>query len=66
MPIGVGSIVAAAIYVWWDYYLDKTKRKANPPAWSQKEEYMRLPLALLGGPLFVSLMIRHTVLVLLC
>jgi MFS family permease len=54
IPIGVGSVIAAAIYLWWDYYLDRVKNQPTPPAWSQKEEFVRLPLACLGGPLIVS------------
>ncbi|KAK5164465.1 uncharacterized protein LTR77_009671 [Saxophila tyrrhenica] len=53
LPIGVGSIFAAAIYLWWDYYLDRARNKPTPPAWSRKEEFVRLPLACLGGPLIV-------------
>ena len=52
MAVGVGSVIAAGIYIWWDYFLDRTKKKPNPPAWSQKEEFNRLPLACFGGPLF--------------
>ena len=52
MAVGVGSVIAAGIYIWWDYFLDRTKKKPNPPAWSQKEEFNRPPLACFGGPLF--------------
>ncbi len=54
LPIGVGSMIAAGIYIWWDIYLDRARHKSTPPAWSQKEEFIRLPLACLGGPLIVS------------
>lgn len=37
---------------WWDHILFTAKSKARP--WSNKAEYQRLPLALLGGPLFTS------------
>jgi MFS family permease len=51
LPIGLGSIFAAPIYIWWDSYLSKAqKRNAK---WAQQEEYRRLPLACLGGPLYV-------------
>ena len=46
-------MIACGIYLWWDWYLDKTKRKPNPPAWSQQEEFVRLPIACFGGPLIV-------------
>lgn len=55
LPIGVGSVIATAIYLWWDWFLARTLQKSNPPTWSQKEEVVRLPLACLGGPLIVSL-----------
>lgn len=55
LPIGVGAMLAAGVYLWWDYYLDKAQNKSPPPAWSQKEEFVRLPLACFGGPLIVSL-----------
>ncbi|KAJ9504159.1 hypothetical protein LTR99_005911 [Exophiala xenobiotica] len=51
LPIGIGSIFAAPIFLWWDSYLAKAqKQKAK---WAEKEEYRRLPLACLGGPLYV-------------
>lgn len=51
LPIGIGALIAAFMYLWWDWFLDKNQRKANPPAWSQTEEFIRLPLACIGGPL---------------
>jgi len=51
LPVGIGAIFACGIYLWWDHYLQKAKERGAP--WSQKEEYRRLPLACLGGPLFV-------------
>jgi hypothetical protein len=51
IPIGLGSLVAAPIYISWDNYLAKAqKRNAT---WAQQEEYRRLPLACLGGPMYV-------------
>jgi hypothetical protein len=52
LPIGVGSIFAGAIYLSWESYLEKAKARSPPPSWSEKEEYVRLPIALLGAPLF--------------
>lgn len=53
LPIGVGSVCACCIYLYWDYRLQKAKKRSAPAAWTRKEEYRRLPLACLGGPLFV-------------
>ncbi|EEP77972.1 conserved hypothetical protein [Uncinocarpus reesii 1704] len=39
------------IFLWWDSILYKAK--AQGAAWSELEEYRRLPLACLGGPLYV-------------
>lgn len=51
IPIGLGALIAAPIYLWWDSYLAKAqKRNAK---WAEQEEYRRLPLACLGGPLYV-------------
>lgn len=50
LPIAIGAMVALGIFFLWDIYLARAQeRKA---AWSQKEEFRRLPLALLGGPLY--------------
>ena len=51
IPIGFGACIAAPIYIWWDSYLAKA-RKRNAK-WAEQEEYRRLPLACLGGPLYV-------------
>lgn len=51
IPIGLGSIFAAPVYIWWDSYLAKAQ-KSNA-TWAQQEEYRRLPLACIGGPLYV-------------
>lgn len=47
-------MIATGIYLWYDWFLNRAQHKSPPPAWSQKEEFNRLPLACLGGPLFVS------------
>ncbi|KAF2769356.1 MFS general substrate transporter [Teratosphaeria nubilosa] len=54
LPIGIGAIVAGAVYLDWDNHLDRSLNKTPPPKWTQIEEYARLPLACLGGPLFVA------------
>jgi len=51
IPIGIGALATAPIFLWWDSYLAKAQRRNAP--WSQVEEYRRLPLACLGGPLYV-------------
>lgn len=49
--VAVGACVGLSIFLWWDSYLHKAKaRKAD---WFAIEEYQRLPLACLGGPLYV-------------
>ncbi|CAK3860988.1 Polyamine transporter 3 [Lecanosticta acicola] len=52
LPIGVGAVFAGGIYLYWEHYLDKARNRPCPPAWAQKEEYVRLPIACLGAPLF--------------
>lgn len=55
VPMGIGSCLAGGIYLWWDWYLEKVQKRPERPAWTRKEEFNRLPLACLGGPLFVSM-----------
>ncbi|KAF1998359.1 MFS general substrate transporter [Amniculicola lignicola CBS 123094] len=51
LPIGVGAIIAAFIYLTWDSILERAQRLAKP--WSRSEEMRRLPLACIAGPFFV-------------
>ncbi|KAL8676798.1 MAG: hypothetical protein Q9224_007250, partial [Gallowayella concinna] len=51
LAIGVGAILSTGIFLYWDSVLARAK-KANAP-WTQIEEYRRLPLACIGGPLYV-------------
>ncbi|KAL6720483.1 hypothetical protein ACLMJK_002407 [Lecanora helva] len=51
LPIIVGAFGALGIFVFYDGVLQRAKR-ANK-RWSSIEEYRRLPLACLGGPLYV-------------
>ncbi|KAI4720563.1 MFS general substrate transporter [Aureobasidium sp. EXF-10727] len=53
LPIGVGAIFACGLYLYWDRVLERAKARDPPAAWSQSEEYRRLPLACLGGPLLM-------------
>ncbi|KAL8657471.1 MAG: hypothetical protein Q9226_001881 [Calogaya cf. arnoldii] len=51
LAIGVGAFLSTGIFMYWDSVLIRAK-KTNA-VWSQKEEYRRLPLACIGGPLYV-------------
>ncbi|KAL8934134.1 MAG: hypothetical protein Q9211_005390 [Gyalolechia sp. 1 TL-2023] len=51
LAIGVGALLSVAMFLYWDSKLMRA-RKANAP-WTEVEEYRRLPLAALGGPLYV-------------
>ncbi|KAJ6784104.1 hypothetical protein PWT90_08582 [Aphanocladium album] len=51
LSVGVGAAIALPIFWNWDAVLDRAR--ARGAAWVQREEYRRLPLACVGGPLFV-------------
>ena len=51
LPIGVGAVISAGIYLTWDRIL-LNAQKANKP-WAHDEEMRRLPLACIAGPFFV-------------
>ncbi|KAI0384835.1 major facilitator superfamily transporter [Hypomontagnella monticulosa] len=51
LPIGVGAILSLPIFFTYDHVLLRAQARGEP--WSKKEEYRRVPLATLGGPLFV-------------
>lgn len=51
LPILIGAVIALGIFIWYDTVLQRAK-KANA-SWASIEEYRRLPLACLGGPLYV-------------
>ncbi|KAJ5889060.1 hypothetical protein N7495_009101 [Penicillium taxi] len=51
LPIGIGAILACLIFIWYDGYL--ARAKARNASWANIEEYRRLPLACIGGPLYV-------------
>ncbi|KAK3072978.1 hypothetical protein LTR53_005838 [Teratosphaeriaceae sp. CCFEE 6253] len=53
IPIGVGAAIATGVYMYWDSYYERSLAKSPQPAWTKKEENIRLPLACFGGPLFV-------------
>jgi hypothetical protein len=51
LPIGGGTAGAIVIFLWYDSFLRKAQARNAP--WTQKEESRRLPLACIGGPLYV-------------
>ncbi|EGD97397.1 membrane transporter [Trichophyton tonsurans CBS 112818] len=51
LPIGAGVAAALGLFFCWDSYLNRAKLRNAP--WAGVEEYRRLPLAVVGGPLFV-------------
>lgn len=51
IPIGVGAIISAVMYLSWDEILRRAQAAKKP--WSQREEMRRLPLACIAGPFFV-------------
>ncbi|KAI1128231.1 major facilitator superfamily transporter [Nemania abortiva] len=50
LPIFGGSTIALGIFFAWDYYLQRCQEQNRP--WTKKEEYRRIPLAAIGGPIF--------------
>ena len=51
LAIGIGAFLATGIFMYWDSILVRAKKRNAP--WTKVEEYRRLPLACLGGPLYV-------------
>jgi hypothetical protein len=51
LPIGGGCLLAIPLF--WSYDSIVQRAKERNEAWVQKEEYRRLPLACIGGPIFV-------------
>lgn len=49
--VGVGAILACFVFIWYDGFL--ARAKARNASWAYIEEYRRLPLACIGGPLYV-------------
>ncbi|KAI9168068.1 Major facilitator superfamily multidrug transporter mdrA [Paramyrothecium foliicola] len=50
IPTAIGAVLAIGIFVAWDRYHKRSVEQQKP--WALREEYRRLPLACLGGPLF--------------
>ena len=51
LPISIGAIVGGVLFLGWDSYLARAQERHA--SWAAVEEYRRLPLACLGGPLYV-------------
>ncbi|KAH7342469.1 major facilitator superfamily domain-containing protein [Rhexocercosporidium sp. MPI-PUGE-AT-0058] len=51
LPIAGGTVAAIAAFLWYDSFLRKAQAQNKP--WTQKEESKRLPLACVGGPMYV-------------
>lgn len=51
LPIGAGIIGGLIIVRLWESFLERARKSGK--LWAFKEEYRRLPLVCLGGPLFV-------------
>ncbi|KAK3941712.1 major facilitator superfamily transporter [Diplogelasinospora grovesii] len=51
LAIGAGAVLSLPLFYAYDDYLVRAKR--NGKKWAEQEEYRRLPLACVGGPLFV-------------
>lgn len=49
MVIGAGAILTIPQFFWWDHFLLRVQDRYS---WTRHEEYRRLPLACVGGPLF--------------
>jgi MFS family permease len=50
LAIGIGCLLSLPIFFAWDNHLLRAQARGAP--WTRREEYRRLPLACLGGPLF--------------
>ncbi len=51
LTIGGGCLLALPIFFWYDGFTRRARQRDAP--WIRKEEYRRVPLACVGGPLFV-------------
>ncbi|KAI3327667.1 major facilitator superfamily transporter [Xylariaceae sp. AK1471] len=51
LPIAGGAIIALGIFFAWNNFLRRSQKLNRP--WTKKEEYRRVPLAAIGGPIFV-------------
>ncbi|KAK8129381.1 bicyclomycin resistance protein, partial [Apiospora kogelbergensis] len=51
LPIGAGCVLGLPLFFAYDRVVLRAQRQGK--AWARQEEYRRVPLAFLGGPLFV-------------
>lgn len=51
IPIGIGAVISAGLYLTWDKILLRGQTLQKP--WAKSEEMRRLPLACFAGPFFV-------------
>ncbi|QUC16503.1 uncharacterized protein UV8b_00744 [Ustilaginoidea virens] len=51
LPIGAGACLSMACVWCWDSYV--AREAARNASWTRSDEYRRVPLATIGGPLFV-------------
>ncbi|RJE22247.1 transporter [Aspergillus sclerotialis] len=50
LPIAAGSVFTGTIFIAWDNYCQRATAKGQ--TWVKCEEYRRLPIACIGGPLY--------------
>ncbi|KAI0422423.1 major facilitator superfamily transporter [Xylaria grammica] len=50
LPIFGGVLIALGVFFAWEGFLRKSRERNRP--WTMKEEYRRVPLAAIGGPIF--------------
>ncbi|OAQ80291.1 bicyclomycin resistance protein [Purpureocillium lilacinum] len=51
LPIGGGAMLSMPVFWYWDGVLARAQDRGD--RWVQREEYRRVPLACVGGPLYV-------------
>lgn len=51
LPIGAGAILATVFFLWYDAFLRRAQTQNK--SWTFREESRRLPLACIGGPMYV-------------
>ncbi|KAH7055834.1 major facilitator superfamily domain-containing protein [Macrophomina phaseolina] len=51
LPIGLGALIACALYLAYDSFLARARARDAP--WTRSEEVRRLPLACIAGPFIV-------------
>jgi hypothetical protein len=50
LPIGAGAVLSLPVFWYWDGAIAKARERGA--LWVKREEYRRVPLACVGGPLF--------------